>query len=108
MFKVDNQGNQTVLYSFTGREDGGQPNAGVVRDKAGNLYGTTVGGGAYGHGTIFKLDMAGNETVLYSFAGGNDPAGSDANLLLDSAGNLYGTSFTGGTYGAGTVFKLTP
>jgi len=108
VFKVNKHGKQTVLYNFTGQADGGQPDAGVVRDKAGNLYGTTVGGGAYGHGTIFKVDKTGKETVLYSFAGGTDPAGSNANLLLDSAGNLYGTSIAGGTYGAGTVFKLAP
>jgi uncharacterized repeat protein (TIGR03803 family) len=108
VFKVDKAGQQTVLYSFTGGADGGQPNASVIRDSAGNLYGTTVGGGAFGHGTIFKLDKTGKETVLYSFAGGTDAAAPDADLLRDAAGNLYGTTIAGGASGAGTVFKLTP
>jgi uncharacterized repeat protein (TIGR03803 family) len=80
----------------------------VIRDTAGNLYGTTIGGGASGHGTIFKLDASGKETVLYSFAGGTDAAAPDADLLRDAAGNLYGTTIAGGASGAGTVFKLTP
>jgi len=108
VYKVSKRGKETVLYSFSGGRDGGQPNAGLVMDKAGNLYGTTVGGGANGHGTIFKVTPKGKETVLYSFAGGTDPAAPDANLILDSTGNLYGTSIAGGAYGAGTVFKLTP
>jgi len=108
VFKVNKAGQQTVLYSFTGQSDGGQPNASVIRDTAGNLYGTTIGGGASGHGTIFKLDASGKETVLYSFAGGTDTAAPDADLLRDAAGNLYGTTIAGGASGAGTVFKLTP
>jgi uncharacterized repeat protein (TIGR03803 family) len=108
VFKVSRAGKQTVLYSFTGGADGGQPNASVILDSKGNLYGTTVGGGASGHGTIFKLDRTGKETVLYSFTGGTDAAAPDADLLRDAAGNLYGTSIAGGTAGGGTVFKLTP
>ena len=108
VFKVNKAGKQKVLYSFTGGADGGQPNASVIRDSAGNLYGTTVGGGAAGHGTVFKLDKAGTETVLYSFTGGTDAAAPNADLLRDAAGNLYGTSIAGGTSGGGTVFKLTP
>jgi uncharacterized repeat protein (TIGR03803 family) len=108
VFKVSKAGKQTVLYSFTGQADGGQPNASVILDSAGNLYGTTVGGGAAGHGTVFKLDKTGTETVLYSFMGGTDAAASNADLLRDAAGNLYGTSIAGGASGGGTVFKLTP
>jgi uncharacterized repeat protein (TIGR03803 family) len=108
VFKVNKAGRQKVLYSFTGGADGGQPNASVILDSAGNLYGTTVGGGAAGHGTVFKLDKAGTETVLYSFMGGTDAAAPNADLLRDAAGNLYGTSIAGGTSGGGTVFKLTP
>jgi uncharacterized repeat protein (TIGR03803 family) len=108
VFKVNKAGKQTVLYSFTGGADGGQPNASVVRDGAGNLYGTTVGGGASGHGTVFKLDKTGKETVLYSFTGGTDAAAPNANLLRDAAGNLYGTTIAGGASGGGTVFKLAP
>lgn len=108
VYKVSKPGKQTVLYSFSGGADGGQPAAGLVMDAAGNLYGTTVGGGAYGHGTIFKVSKKGKETVLYSFAGGTDPAAPSANLIFDKKGNLYGTSIAGGAYGSGTVFKLTP
>ena len=108
VFKINKAGKQTVLYSFTGQADGGQPNASLIRDAAGNLYGTTIGGGASGHGTVFKLDQSGKETVLYSFTGGTDAAGPNANLLRDAAGNLYGTTIAGGASGGGTVFKLTP
>jgi uncharacterized repeat protein (TIGR03803 family) len=108
VFKVNKAGKQKVLYSFSGGADGGQPNASLILDAAGNLYGTTIGGGAYGHGTIFKFSRTGKETVLYSFAGGTDAASPNANLLRDAAGNLYGTSIAGGTSGEGTVFKLTP
>jgi uncharacterized repeat protein (TIGR03803 family) len=108
VFKVNKAGTQTVLYSFSGGADGGQPNASLIRDATGNLYGTTIGGGAFGHGTVFKLDKAGKETVLYSFAGGTDAASPNADLLRDAAGNLYGTTIAGGTSGGGTVFKLTP
>src|SRR5690349_7442360 len=70
VFKLDTSGNETVLYSFTGYpDDGGFPGTGLIRDTAGNLYGTTSSGGASNHGTIFKLDTSGNETVLHSFTG---------------------------------------
>ena len=116
VFKLDTAGKETVLYSFTGTGgDGANPYASVVRDAQGNLYGTTLGGGASGNGTVFKVDTAGNETVLHSFGGfagdGELPLGS---LVLDDQGNLYGTTYQGGDpacnapYGCGTVFKLTP
>jgi uncharacterized repeat protein (TIGR03803 family) len=76
-------------------------------DKAGNLYGTTYAGGAFRFGTIFKLDKASTESVLYSFAGG--PADGEypfAGLVFDGAGNLYGTTYLGGAYGTGALFKL--
>jgi uncharacterized repeat protein (TIGR03803 family) len=102
---------ETVLYRFTGGSDGANPYAGLIRDANGNLYGTTYNGGASQGcsggpcGTVFKLDKAGNETVLYRFQGtdGGFPQGS---LIRDAQGNLYGTTFRGGTYGDGTVFKL--
>ena len=67
VFKLDTSGQQTVLYTFTGGADGGQP-SGVVRDPAGNLYGTTCKGGTAGFGVVFKLNAAGQETVLYTNA----------------------------------------
>ncbi|MFZ0800583.1 MAG: choice-of-anchor tandem repeat GloVer-containing protein, partial [Terriglobales bacterium] len=105
VFKVDKSGNESVLYTFTGGADGAYPN-GVMRDSAGNLYGTTSNGGAWGAGVVFKVDTSGNETVLYTFTGGADGGYSDAGVIRDSAGNLYGTTNNGGTAGLGVVFKV--
>jgi uncharacterized repeat protein (TIGR03803 family) len=96
----------TTLYSFTG-SDGANPSAGLIADPAGNLYGTTAGGGASGQGTVFQLDPSGNPTVLYSFTGG-DGSHPGGVLIADAAGNLYGTTISGGAQDAGTVFQLTP
>src|SRR5271157_5652562 len=113
VFKVDTTGNETVLSSFTGTGGGGAEPAGLVRDAQGNLYGTTVFGGAYGNGTVFKVDTTGNETVLYSFTGtSGDGANPEAGVVQDAQGNLYGTTNMGGdlacasVHGCGTVFKL--
>ncbi len=96
----------TVLYSFTGNSDGGNPAAGLIRDAAGNFYGTTEGGGAFDQGTVFKLDTTGAETVLYSFTGSPDGSSPAAGLIRDTAGNLYGTTQAGGSRNLGTVFEL--
>ena len=106
VFKLERSGKETVLYSFSGGADGKFPVGGVVRDCEGNLFGTTDRGGAYGFGTVYKLDTEGNETVLYSFTGGSDGAKPQASLLLDAEGNLYGTATAGGSAGNGTVFKI--
>lgn len=97
----------TNLYTFNG-PDGSTPTAGLFRDSAGNLYGTTFYGGAHGLGTVFKFDANNNETVLYSFAGGSDGANPYGGLIGDSAGNFYGTTAAGGSpvCQCGTVFKL--
>jgi uncharacterized repeat protein (TIGR03803 family) len=108
---------ETVLYSFKGRKDGGKPYAGVIRDHAGNLYGTTITGGHYGTcrsvgcGVVYKLAPDGTETVLYAFNGGNDGGKPEGGLVMDGSGNLYGTTYEGGgkgcnNYGCGTIFKL--
>ena len=94
----------TVLHSFTGG-DGANPEAGLIRDAAGNSYGTTNAGGAHGYGTVFKVDTANNETVLHSFTGA-DGANPAAGLIRDGEGNLYGTTARGGAHGYGTVFKV--
>jgi len=108
VFKLDAAGNETVLYSFTGSLDGAYPYAGVVRDSAGNLYGTTNAGGAFSHGTVYKVDASHRETVLHSFNGGTDGAYPSAGLTLDAAGNLYGTANEGGGAGdEGTIFEIT-
>ena len=79
-------------------------------DALGNLYATTGGGGAFGGGTVFRLDSARNETVLHNFAGSpDDGAGPSGALILDTAGNLYGATYQGGAncfQGCGTVFKV--
>jgi uncharacterized repeat protein (TIGR03803 family) len=106
VFKVNTASQETVLYSFTGGADGWAPNAGVISDSAGNLYGTTVNGGTAGRGVVYKLDTAGQETVLYSFRGGADGAFPFAGVIRDSAGNLYGTTYVGGTRDWGVVYKL--
>jgi uncharacterized repeat protein (TIGR03803 family) len=106
---------ESVLYSFTASADGGSPYADLIVDGAGNLYGTTSGGGS-GYGTVFKLTPNSNgkwtESVLYSFSGGVDGNLPSAGLIFDTAGNLYGTTLLGGSaqcrYGCGVVFKLTP
>jgi uncharacterized repeat protein (TIGR03803 family) len=106
VFKLDTAGHETVLYSFTPTADGGSPEAGVIRDSAGNLYGTTFYGGALSHGAVYKLDAAGQETVLYSFTGGADGGYPVAGVILDSAGNLYGTTGAGGTANFGVVYEV--
>jgi uncharacterized repeat protein (TIGR03803 family) len=101
----------TILYSFTGYpENGVSPFGGLVIDPAGNLYGVTQSGGSpppSDGGTVFKLDSSGMESVLHSFTG-PDGAIPYAGLVLDAAGNLYGTTLFGGSSGYGTVFKLSP
>ena len=113
----------TTLHSFIGPRDGANPLAGLTSDAAGNLYGTTSEGGGTtcagdgtGCGTVFKLTPTGDgtyaETVLYRFSGGTDGATPLAGLIVDAAGNLYGTTQYGGGvcggWGCGTVFRLTP
>jgi uncharacterized repeat protein (TIGR03803 family) len=106
VFKLDAARQETVLYGFTGGADGGSPLAGLIPGPAGKFYGTTYAGGASGYGTVFQLDPAGKETVLYSFAAGSDGSGPKAGLIRDTAGNLYGTTYGGGVPGYGTVFKV--
>ena len=106
VFKLDEAGAETVLYSFTYGADGEFPYAALVRDPTGNLYGTTYYGGAFDAGVVFKLDTDGNETVLYSFTGAADGEFPYAGLVRDSTGNLFGTTEFGGTYGHGVVFKV--
>lgn len=110
VFKIDTSMNLTILHNFTGFPDDGQvPAAGLVRDAAGNFYGTTGNGGSSGNGTVFKIDSSGNESVLYSFKGGSD--GSEplnGALAMDAAGNLYGSTLDGGPSLGGVVFKVTP
>src|SRR2546423_1590551 len=103
----------TVLYSFTGAADGGEPYKGVTIDREGNLYGTAVTGGSGncegGCGVAYKLtNSAGvwTQTVIHAFTGGDDGSGPGARLTVDQSGNVYGMAPTGGAYGLGTIYKI--
>ena len=107
---------ETILHSFTGANgDGGNPLAGVIMDSAGNLYGTTAAGSS-GDGTVFELSPGSGgvwtESLLYVFTGGSDGGYPIAPPTLDSAGNVYGTTLSGGStscfQGCGVVYELTP
>ncbi len=108
VYKVDTAGAETVLYSFpAGGSDGANPVAPLALDKAGNLYGTTFdGGSSVGHGVVFKIDTAGNETVLHSFTGGSDGCAPMQGLVVGKSGDLYGTAAGCGSSRAGTIFKI--
>ncbi len=111
----------TTLYEFCSGGDcssGSEPRANLIRDKAGNLYGTASRGGVSQQdccGVVFKLDPTGHETVLHAFTGGSDGSTPYEGLVMDSAGTLYGVATWGGDLncqakygGCGTVFKITP
>ncbi len=114
VYGISAAGKEEVLYSFTGGADGGNPQAGLVRDSGGNLYGTTTVGGASNNGTVFKLNrprakgQPWTEQAIYSFGAVPDGATPVAGVTFDHAGNLYGTTSAGGTYGYGTIFQLVP
>jgi len=109
IFKVTGAGQETVLHNFCSQKiDGGGPRAGLIRDGAGNLYGTTTVGGRGNGGVVFKLDPSGTYTVLYNFRGGADGFAPFAVLTRDSAGNLYGTTPEGGHGGHGNCHKYPP
>ena len=105
---------ETILYSFAGGNDGAFPNAGLVFDQNGNLYGTTLHFGGFGDGTVFRLSpptKSGNawtETVLHNFVGDSDGEYCLGSLTFDKTGNLYGATLFVGTYGGGTIFQLVP
>ncbi len=116
VFKISANGGLTSLYSFTGGNDGAGP-GGLVQGSDGNFYGTAGWGGTNNYGTVFKINTNGALTSLYSFSGGNDGAFPQAALAQGSDGNFYGTTSSGGTtnynvslgtYGYGTVFKISP
>lgn len=119
VFKVDKSGKETVLYSFNAFTNGVVPLGPFFLDASGNIYGTIHNGGdlscGYDHqgcGVVFKLDTAGNETVLYVFKGNNDGSYPSGGLIRDKAGNFYGVTSAGGSTGCsggegcGTIFEL--
>ena len=98
------------IYTFSG-PDGAKPYSGVIFDGTGNLYGTTTQGGQHNQGAVYELTPSGGgwtQQVLYSFQGTSDGATPTGTLVQDTAGNLYGTTITGGSGGGGTVFELSP
>ena len=102
---------ESVVYTFTGANDGSTPNGGVIFDTAGNLYGTTSGGGLYDNGTVYQLTPSGSgwtKNILYNFQGGSDGGTPIGGLIFDASGNLYGTTGYGGSGFGGVVFELTP
>jgi uncharacterized repeat protein (TIGR03803 family) len=109
VLKVNSKGGVSVLHAFRGgTKDGSGPQGFLLRDTAGNLYGTTAGGGTHGNGTVFRVAGT-KETVLYSFGSQqSDGADPEAGLAIDQAGNLYGTTTAGGSSDNGTVFMLAP
>lgn len=111
IFKLDTTGKETILYFFTGGSDGGTPLGGLVRDEAGNLYGTTSeGGNGLSCGTVYKLDTANKLSVIYTFptcfAQSDD--GPQSGLVRDGEGNLFGTTYSDGPSYGGTIFKIDP
>jgi len=110
VFKITPSGELTTLHSFDGT-DGAYPYAGLIQATNGNLYGTTSYGGANSGGTVFKITPSGTLTTLYSFcsqSGCTDGESPLAGLVQAADGNFYGTTYEGGAYDEGTVFKITP
>lgn len=109
VFSMTANGNVTTLHNFTGGIDGAYPCAGVVQGHDGNFYGTTLDGGAYGYGVVFKMTPSGAVTTLYSF-NYHDPNGGNpyAGLVQGTSGDFYGTASAFGANNTGTVFKITP
>lgn len=113
IYKIDTKGVYSVLHVFVG-PDGSTPH-GLILDSAGNLYGTTVSGGAYNAGTVFQFTPSGQLNTLYSFTGGADGAYPQSAVIRDAAGHLYGTTALGGVTtsqcsngSCGVVFMLSP
>lgn len=117
-FRITPAGSLTILHSFgVTAGDGISPLGGLTPSPNGNFYGTTTSGGAFYEssyaGTVFKMTPDGTVSILHSFPGQNAPAGVDGSnpegtLLLDGNGNLYGTTYDGGAYNSGILFKITP
>ncbi len=111
-FALSPTGKETILHRFSGGADGANPYVGMILRSANTLYGVAAGGGASSNGVAFQVSTKGNETVLYNFTGGSGGGNPDSALVADSAGNLYGTTASGGSNcgvnGCGTVFELSP
>jgi uncharacterized repeat protein (TIGR03803 family) len=108
LFKVDQSGNETTDFSFSGPPiDGCNPVGSVAMDSSGNLYGTTTAYGGPNRGTVWKLSGA-NEFLMHTFTGGADGGQPSAGVILDTSGNVYGTTDLGGVFNYGVLFQVTP
>jgi uncharacterized repeat protein (TIGR03803 family) len=107
VFKLSTNGTLASLYSFTGSNDGANPQASLLLGSDGDFYGTTTGGGAFNGGTVFKISTNGTFTTLYSFAADVQGPSPKAALAQGSDGRFYGTTYLDGDGEAGTVFRLT-
>jgi uncharacterized repeat protein (TIGR03803 family) len=113
VFEIRPTGEEIVLYAFTGGTDGWTATGALTPDGYGNFYGAAAVGGLYDFGTIFKITASGTFSLVYTLTGGTDGEFPTGNMIFDSQGNLYGTTFgTGANYcnppNCGTIFKLTP
>ena len=108
VFKLSKKRVLTVLHTFEGGTDGATPQAGLFLDVAGNVFGATMRGGTSEKGTLFKISSNGTYTVLHRFAGSHEGMTPNGGLVIDEAGNLFGTAQAGGDQGFGTLFRLTP
>ncbi|MGZ8927332.1 MAG: choice-of-anchor tandem repeat GloVer-containing protein [Methylobacter sp.] len=106
VFKIDLSGNFSVLHPFDEAEGFARGSGGVIQADDGNLYGTTYNGGGTGSGTVYKLDLSGNYSVLHEFDGANGGANPTGGLVQGSDSNFYGTTGFGGSYGAGIIFNI--
>ena len=108
VFKITSAGQYSVVYSFLGGVDGANPSANLVTGNDSNFLSTTYNGGAHTWGTVFSVTASGGQSVIYSFTGGADGRNPSTGVAIDKAGNIYGTTYFGGTKDFGVVFKLTP
>jgi uncharacterized repeat protein (TIGR03803 family) len=106
VFEITAKGKERVLYAFRGSRDGSLPFGRPIKDKLGNLYGTTYQDGPHGAGEVFKLTPDGVKTVLHAFTGGSDGGYPVSGLLMDKRGNFYGTTYDGGGDNSGTIFEI--
>jgi uncharacterized repeat protein (TIGR03803 family) len=113
IFQISSVGKFKLLYSFCSRAncvDGANPSYSPIQASNGDFYGATQGGGTYGHGVVYQITPAGTYKVLYNFCSASDCSDGyrPTAIVQDANGNLFGTTFGGGSYGWGTVFEITP
>ncbi len=107
VIKVTPAGSESILYSFAATNDGANPYGSLVQASDGNLYGMTANGGANGAGVVFRVTLAGTESVIHAFGAAGDGAAPYGSLIQASDGNLYGTTVGGGANGTGAVIEIT-